>query len=108
MQNILDDLSTLSTIPYTALEQLKDKVEDIIAYGVFESTKNLEECAHIDIGIGILVVKIEENKVYYKFRPSKTLESRIKSSVNKGVPTLIGRIEDSLSNKITKTYKDLF
>ena len=108
MQNVLEDLSSLSTIPFTALEQLKGKVEDIIAYGVFESNKNLEDCAHIDIGIGTLIVKIDNNRVYYKFKPSKTLEESIKRSINNGVPTLIERIEDSLSNKITKTYKDLF
>ena len=108
MKRLLDDLSTLSTIPCQFLDKLKDKAEEIVAYDVFESVKNLENSASIDIGIGILLIYLENDSIYYKFKPSKSLDTRIRKSLKTGVPTLVEKIENVLSNKITKTYKDLF
>ena len=49
--NVLQDLSTLTTIPYSNLQKLFYRLGTVIAYNVQESTKLGEQISVLDISI---------------------------------------------------------
>lgn len=103
----LDDLSTLTTIPYINLQKLFYRLNTIIAYEVQETAKNKEQVVSIDIGIGTLNILITEDAVSYKFIPSPSLEQNIVDGINSSDIVLVRDVEDLLRNRIMNTYKDL-
>lgn len=105
--DILDDVSTLTTITYSALNKIMDKVALCISSSVYESTIKGENYTAMDIGIGSLCVKIVDGEILYKFVPSHRLNNMIKDVVNDKENPLINALENTLSEKILKTYKEL-
>ena len=106
MSNILTDLATLTTIPLASLERLSDLAMSCICHSVEESFIEGETITTIDIGIGKLGIKLENNTILYKFIPSIEFESNIKQTVLSGKSPLTLQVEATLKDKITKTYKD--
>ena len=62
----------------------------------------------IDIGIGNLVLNIDNDELKYKFIPSNKLENNIKYTLDNGHCPLIDKAEESLQTKILGVYKELF
>lgn len=106
--NLIKDLNTLTTIPIASLDKLEDKIIWLICDSLTESIIKKEKMAEIDISIGKLIIKIDEENIKYKFIPYKKLEENIKSVVIDGKNPLEITIEENLSNKFMSTYKDLF
>lgn len=106
MSNILVDLATLTTIPLTSLERLVDLSTASMCHSVEESLIQGETLTMIDIGIGKLGIKLEDNAILYKFIPSTDFEDSIKKTVLSGKSPLTLKVESTLKDKITKTYKD--
>ena len=105
--NIVQDLSTLTTIPYRSLEKLISKSCWCICDAVEESTLQGKNITAIDIGIGQLVVQVIDNSIQYKFIPSSRLEKyMVDTVVNKKNPMTVN-LESTFVNRIVKTYKDL-
>lgn len=108
MKNVIEDLSTLTTIPVTSLAKLIDKSILCIEDEVLNSFLNNEDIISLNIGIGKLVIKIEENLIRYRFIPSKKLEDGVKEALASKKSSLETTVEQHLIDKILKTYKDLF
>ena len=108
MANLIDDLSVLTTIKKYNLEELVNKSNMIISHAVMESIRNKESTATVDIGIGKLLVKSEEDTLRFKFIPSTKLESTLIDTYSSGKSLLIEKIDSELGKRIEKTYKDLF
>ncbi len=106
--NLIKDLNILTTIPTASLDKLEDKVIWLICDNLTESIIKKEKVAEIDIAIGKLIIKIDEENIKYKFIPYKKLEENIKSVVVNGKNPLEIVIEENLSTKFINTYKDLF
>lgn len=106
--NLIKDLNILTTIPTASLDKLEDKVIWLICDNLTESIIKKEKIAEIDIAIGKLIIKIDEENIKYKFIPYKKLEENIKSVVVNGKNPLEIVIEENLSTKFINTYKDLF
>lgn len=106
--NLIKDLNILTTIPTASLDRLEDKVIWLICDNLTESIIKKEKIAEIDIAIGKLIIKIDEENIKYKFIPYKKLEENIKSVVVNGKNPLETVIEENLSTKFINTYKDLF
>lgn len=104
--DILTDLAALTTIPLTSLERLSNLVAASICHSVEESIIEGETTTLVDIGIGKLGIKLEDNIVLYKFIPSTDFEDSIKKTVLTGESPLTLKVEAALKDKITKTYKD--
>ena len=64
MTDIIKDMSTLTTISEKSLHELMKKEEYCIVSAIFENMKNNEVLTELDIGIGKLLVKIENNSKY--------------------------------------------
>ena len=107
MNSLLHDISTLSCIPQLTLENICKLAEKSIADAVLETLLSKEDISSIDIGIGILNIKIEENSIKYKFIPSKKLDSIINYSITNKVSPIVASLDDSLNKRIKSTYKEL-
>ena len=106
--NIVEDLSTITTIPPASLRKLFEKVGWCICNGVVESKLNDEDITEINLGFGTLIISVENNHIEYKFIPSSKLEKGlVESIVNKRNP-LVVNLEETFANRILKTYKDMF
>ena len=106
MNNILNELSILTTIQEKQLTKLFDKLIYCINDDVCESLLNDEEVAEIDIYIGKLIIKKLDDRISYKFIPSEKLENSIKETVLNKKNLLIDTLETKTINKITDVYKD--
>lgn len=108
MNNLIQDLSTLTTIPEDALLKLKDKIIWVICDSAESELLSGEGLIKVDLGIGTLLLSIsEDDEILYKFIPSANLEDALKETfINKKNPLKL-KLEKLLANKIIKTYKDM-
>jgi len=106
--NLASDISTLTTIPVSAINRLFDKEEMCICHKVFENIQQNETITCADVGIGTLYIQHIDNEIKYKFIPSKSFEANLRDTIveNKDILTL--EVEQTLKERITNTYKDLF
>lgn len=104
--SLIDDLSTLTTIPTTNLNQLTKKANYCICNCIEESSLNNDNLTDIDIGIGRLSIYVENNNILYRFTPAKSLEDNIKKTVIEKHNVMTNIVENALTNKIINTYKD--
>ena len=107
MTKLIEDLATLTTISQNALVNLNEKSYSCICHSVYESIVEGNPLTEIDLGIGILYIKCEEDQIKYKFIPSKKLEENVTFTVKKKVSPLVFEVETSLKDRIESTYKNL-
>lgn len=106
--NIIQDISTLTTVQKSSIDRLCKQMIKCICYDVCEAlSQDMKELC-LDIGIGNLVIKIDDDSVLYRFEPSQTLDSDVLCSVTTGKNPVVEDIENSLLSKVNTTYKDLF
>lgn len=108
MQNLIEDLSVLTTISESSLNKLVEKSKFIICHDIQESLIGKNDITDINIGIGVIKIKIDNDGVRYRFVPSKSLEESIVTTVESGRSPLTCEIEQAIVNKIEKVYKELF
>lgn len=105
--NLIEDISKLTTISDTVLNKLISKafycISDIIEDAVLENKKVVD----IEIGIGTLYLELNSDNVRYKFIPNKDLESAVKNTIINKRNLLQDTLEMTLVSRITDTYKDL-
>lgn len=107
MNKLIEDIATLTTISQHALVNLTEKVNACICHSVFESLKEGNQLTEIDIGVGILYIKCEEDQIKYKFIPSKKLEENVSYTVKHRVSPVQYQVETALKERIESTYKNL-
>lgn len=106
--SLIEDLSTLTTIPALNLGQLSKKAIYCICDSVDSSILKGENLVDINIGIGTLSILVDNDVIQYRFVPSNSLESNIKKTVVEGKNPLVEKAEKLLAKKIIDTYKDYF
>lgn len=105
MENVIEDVSVLTTIPETSLNKIFDRLEDAIIHGICElEDQNVYEA---DIGIGILILTFKDDEVNFKFNPSDRFKDKIEHALEDKEDALIKAVEQKLIYKIVNTYKDL-
>lgn len=105
--NLLTDLSTLSGIKEYNLVKLQSLIIDIISHTVVEGLKNKDKVIEIDIGIGTLYIINNEGTIQYKFIPNAKLERTIIKAYN-GEDILLNKLEEEITNRILKSYEELY
>ncbi len=105
--NIIDDLSSLTTIAEKHLVKLLAKEIYCISDAVAEAKAIEKDAVDLDIGIGTLSIRMSEEEVAYKFIPSAELHSAVKSAISSGQNLLEDKLEASLVSKVTDAYKEL-
>ena len=108
MNNLIQDLSTLTTIATYNLDKLVSKSVSIISHDVAESLREGAEVTSIDIGLGVLHIQHIAGVIKYKFIPSKMLDNTICSTYKGNESSLIMEVDKVLGERINNIYKDLF
>jgi hypothetical protein len=104
--DLIKDLNSLTTIPESSLSKLLDISNWDICNCVEETTLQKDNLAKIDLGLGTLMILMEEDNIRYKFIPSRELEVNIKNTYLKKENPLKNNLEKSLVKKITEIYKE--
>lgn len=107
MNNIVNDISTLTTIPEKTLSKLSKKASYCICEAVSESVLSNEAITEAFIGIGTLYIKNSDGVIKYHFEPSDALHKAITQTVLSKTNPLEAMLNDALSKKFTEIYKDL-
>lgn len=107
MNNLIEDVAALSTIPPRYLNKLLDKVYYSINDEISEAIIENKDTVDIDIGIGTLKILLNPNSLKYKFIPSAKLEASTKATVQDKKNSLVDKLETYLVDKIIHTYKDI-
>lgn len=105
MYNLIEDLSLLTTIPVATLTKLNDKVEYLICNDVLETKTKEKDLTEINLGIGVLQIKIINDDVKYRFIPDKKLEAALRKSLIHGENPMDATVESALVNRIINVYK---
>lgn len=105
MQNILEDVSTLTSVPQKYL----NKLTTASMWSICDSlTENKETQVHdFDIGLGTLSLFITDDSVKYKFVPSKNFEESVKYTIKTGQSPVLQSLENTAILKILDLYRDL-
>jgi hypothetical protein len=106
--NIVKDTAVLTTIPEKALKKIIDKMVHSIGEAVVEARIGKKDILELDIGFGMLFIKLGDDSVQYKFVPGEKLEETVKNSFINKQNLLEDVLDASLINKLTNIYKDLF
>ena len=107
MNSIINDLATITTIPINNLQKLKEKEIYLICNCIEESVLQGNTITEINIGIGNIIIAIENGFVNYKFTPSTKLEKNLVDTILKKKNPLTNIFEETLANKVVNTYKDM-
>ena len=107
MNNVIEDISKLTTIPQNALDKLVAKANWCIADSFNESIIAKQQVTEVDIGIGTLLISNLSEEIQYKFIPHKELEDALISiAVDRKNPIQL-ILEKKLVGKIINTYKTI-
>lgn len=110
MTNIINDISTLTTIPVKTWDKLVKKTNYCICDAVLENTLIDEDITAVDLGIGVLYIKradLEGNIIKYRFEPSPALDKAIKDTIINKQNLLEDMILTNLKEKFDTAYKNL-
>lgn len=106
--NLIEDVSTITTIPGGSLKKLWNIMMWSMCDYIELDKLQGEDQTSINIGFGTLIISTEDNQVQYKFIPSQKFESGVVGTVVNGKNPLVKNLEDTLVNRFTKCYKDMF
>lgn len=104
---MLQDLSTITTIPLFTLKKLFNNLSLCICHRILENYLNKQSDTCVDIGIGKLSIQIEDDSIRYKFIPSYKFEQNLIKTLKSKQSPLLDQAEEVLVNKILNTYKEL-
>ena len=107
MNNLISDVSKLSNIPLATLFRIQDLEKILIAQYISESILIGQETTEIDTGLGKLLIRVSDSEIKYKFIPSKALDQQLINTVNSKTSPLIDKLENSIQEKIMRTYKEM-
>ena len=107
MNNLISDVSKLSNIPLATLFRIQDLEKILIAQYISESILIGQETTEIDTGLGKLLIRVSDSEIKYKFIPSKALDQQLINTVNSKTSPLIDKLENSVQEKIMRTYKEM-
>lgn len=102
-----NDLSLLTSISKLSLDNLSDRTAYCISHTILECIESKDNQSEIDIGIGKLYIRIEEDQIKYKFIPSKKLEEMIAFTVINKQSPLVTKLDSALSERIENAYKSM-
>jgi hypothetical protein len=108
MINIIKDTAVLTTIPEKAIRKIVEKMIYSINEAVVEARLTGENMIELEIGLGTLIIRLEDDSIQYKFVPGEKLEESVKNSFINKQNLLEDVLDASIVNRLTNIYKDLF
>lgn len=106
-QILIENLAQLTNVNESTLEKFLPVTEYIIGHAVHESMCRGEDLTIIDLGIGILYIRIIGDEIRYKFTPSKDICTIVERTVVTKTSPIIQKISTELQDKINRSYRGL-
>lgn len=106
--DILQQVTDITTIPQHSLQRLTTVTNYCICNSVYESKLLHENITAMNIGIGTLFVENTGKALNYKFVPSQQLEKSLVKTLTTNQNPLVNKLETTFTQRIVKTYKDMF
>ena len=78
-----------------------------ICHSVIENLLQKNPNTEIDIGIGVLHIRVEEDQVKYKFIPAKNLEENVAEAIQTKESPITLEVETALKERVEQAYKHL-
>ena len=107
MNKLVDDLSTLTSISSSKLDNLCKIASYCITEEFLETILQEKDLVEYDIGIGKLYIGIKDDQIKYKFVPDNLLAESLKTTMESKRNLFEVKIEKTLVSSIENTYKDL-
>jgi len=107
MQNLSKDLSAIVSADKKIFDKLVVNANFCICDYLENMALNNEHICEIDIGIGILKIKVLDNFVSYEFIPSAQLETGIVSTLENQQNFLLTAVDSMLVNRLNRLYDNL-
>lgn len=107
MESLVNDLSAITETRKKVFEKLSQNANYCICDYLEKTILNNEKVCNIDIGIGNLLIGIDDGTVRYKFVPSNELESCIISTLENQQNVLIAAVDKQLISQLNKLYEKL-
>ena len=107
MINIKEDLATLTTIEKSVFSKIESKIEWCICDAIEKAILNGEDEVSVNLGFGVLLIKLSNNELKYRFKPSQKFEKAIVNTVINEQNDLVFNLENSLVSKLNNIYKSL-
>lgn len=107
MNNVVNELSTITTIPEKTLNKVLQKTLYCICEDVYEDTIAEKEITELDVGLGVLYFKYVEGELKCKFVPSENLKNAVLDVYKHKLNLMDDTLNNSLVKKFTEVYKDL-
>lgn len=104
--SLIEDLSTLTTIPNASLQSLADKAAYCICDCIEEATLGEDNAVSLKLGFGTLKIEVVDDNVLYRFEPSRELEESVNQTFLNHKNPLVTAAETTLVKRIVNTYKD--
>lgn len=106
-QTLIENLTQLTHVTEATLEKFIPITEYIVGHAVHESMCRDEELTTIDIGIGLLHIRVIGDEVRYKFNPSKNLCTVVEKTVVTRSSPIIQKVSSDIQEKINRSYREL-
>lgn len=103
--NLIQDAALITDIPENSIKKLMRRIAWCMCNDIEEGIKKGENLIHLNLGIGVISIYIEEDTIKYRFTPSNKLENSIKKTINEGENPLILKLEESLVQCLTNPLK---
>ena len=107
MESLVNDLSAITETRRRVFEKLSQNANYCICDYLEKTVLNNEKVCNIDIGIGTLLIGIDDGAVRYKFIPSQELERCIVSTLENQQNVLVSVVDKQLVSQLNKLYDKL-
>lgn len=107
MHDLLDDVSKVTNIQKKYLSKIFNACTFVISNTWQDAMYSNDTTATIDIGLGKLLLSLEDDNIKYKFIPSKKLEDSIRCVAKGQQNPLEFKLEETLKTRVETMYKDL-
>ena len=104
--NIITDISSATKIPVKVLNSITTKEILCIGSAIHDAIEAHEDAVVLNIGLGTLSVNIADGQC--KFIPGQELKGTIKKCINNKIDPLEEVLEQTVIDKLLKTYEEVF
>lgn len=105
--NVSKEIADLTNLNEKHIRKLFSRLQWSMCDGLSAIMDTDDKYVSCDIGIGKIVLIVDDSSLRYNFIPSGELEDSLIKTITTGVNPLEVALEKTLITKLTKTYKDL-
>lgn len=105
--NLINDMSVLTDVSENTLKKFLPVSNFIVGNAVYEAMCEKRDLISVDIGMGQIDIKLDDDAIHYRFIPSKELEQVLIKTLTSHASPMTVQLENKLQGKIDRAYKEL-